>query len=117
MALLTPPGYSPAPLGPDKDGLATAIWMRSAVDVLNGALGGKLNATLPVTLAVAPATTTTITDARIGGFSTLLFSPMTANAAAIHDTIYVSSRSQGQAVITHGASAAANNEFMCLIVG
>jgi hypothetical protein len=93
------------------------MWMRDAVDVVNGVLAGKMNATLPVTLAVAPATTTTIIDARISGFSTLLFSPMTANAAAIHASIYVSSRSQGQAVITHSASAATNNDFMCLIVG
>lgn len=117
MTLPTPPGYVPAPLGPAKDELATAEWARFIVNVVNNSLAGKLNATLPVTLNVAPAAITLIKDARISGFSTLLFSPMTANAAAIHDSIYVSSRSEGEAVITHSVSAATNNDFMCLIIG
>lgn len=116
MPLLSPPGYAPAPLGPAAGDLATATWARFIVDVVNGVLGGKLNATLPVTLATA-AVATAIIDARITGFSTILLSPMTANAAAIHGSIWVSSRKGGEAILAHASTANTDCEFMCLIVG
>jgi hypothetical protein len=63
------------PFGSDQRGVA---------EVVNGIMNGKTNNTGTVTLATGNATSTTITDARIGIDSVILLAP--SSAAAIADT-------------------------------
>jgi len=53
---------------------------RSVAEVVNGIMNGKTNNTGSITLATGGATTTTITDRRIGPDSIILFMPLTAAA-------------------------------------
>lgn len=53
---------------------------RTVAEVVNGIMNGKTNNTGSITLATGGATTTTITDRRIGPDSILLFMPLTASA-------------------------------------
>ena len=53
---------------------------RTVAEVVNGIMNGKTNNTGSITLATGGATTTTITDRRIGPESILLFMPLTASA-------------------------------------
>jgi hypothetical protein len=57
---------------------------RSVAEIVNGIMDGKTNNTGTVTLATGNATTTTITDARIGIDSVILLAPN--SAAAFADT-------------------------------
>lgn len=81
---------------------------------------GKFNAFIDFTLTASAATSTLI-DARIGYFSTLLFMPMTANASAEigAGTIYVqqSNMKSGQAIINHANNSNADKTFRILIIG
>lgn len=115
------PGYDPAPLGgEDPQSLSQAAsrtWVRRIVEVVNGVLGGKLNAVASVTLA-ASAATTTVTDARISPFSFIGFSPLTANAAAEigNGTLYVSAQTSGSCTLTHANNAQTDRNLTLLIV-
>ena len=106
------PGYVPAPLYmPDEK----EHRRRLAQATLS--LGkGKLNAVTTVTLAVS-ATTTTLTDARIGSTTFIGFSPLTAHAAAAVASLYVSSQKNGQATLTHASSANSDQTFSVLLIG
>ena len=79
---------------------------------------GKTNNVIDATLT-ENTTTTTITDARIGATTALLFMPKTANAAAIVDTVYVadSGRVNGSAVVTHANDANTDKDFKVILVG
>lgn len=79
-------------------------------------LAGKLNATLPVTLA-SGVTSTTVIDVRISPYSVLLLTPLSANAAAISASVYVGSQQDGKATFEHGNSANQDMNFRLLIVG
>jgi len=57
---------------------------RAVAEIVNGIMDGKTNNTGTVTLATGNATTTTITDARIGIDSVILLAPN--SAAAFNDT-------------------------------
>ena len=57
---------------------------RAVAEIVNGIMNGKTNNTGSVTLATGNATTTTITDARIGIDSIILLAPK--SAAAFSDT-------------------------------
>jgi hypothetical protein len=57
---------------------------RSVAEIVNGIMDGKTNNTGTVTLATGNATTTTLTDARIGIDSVILLAP--SSAAAFADT-------------------------------
>lgn len=116
------PGYQPATLGdapPTK--LSEAISLRSLrriVDVVNNMLRGRLNVTLPVTL-VASQASTTVTDARISAFCSVVITPLTADAAAEvgNGTLYVSSQQTGQLVLTHANNVQTDRKFTLAFVG
>ncbi|MDB2408268.1 hypothetical protein N9W09_00605 [Crocinitomicaceae bacterium] len=55
---------------------------REISEVVNNAMEGKINSTGTVTLASGGATSTTITDKRIGAESVILFMPISLSAAA-----------------------------------
>lgn len=63
-----------------------------------------------VTLAVSPATTTTITNARIKATSRIVLFAKTANAAAAVLGVYATAAA-GAATVTHTASALTDRTF------
>ena len=82
-------------------------------NVVNGILDGKVNSTGSVTLTNS-ATTTTLSDDRIGGDSVILFMPTTSDASTV--TIHVTGRQKGQATLNH-ASATTTRSFDYVIFG
>lgn len=97
---------------------ASRVWVRQVAEATNNILAGKLNATLLVTLAPNVASTT-VTDVRISAYSAILFTPLTANAAAelASGGLYVSNRKAGEATIAHANGAQTDREFNMLIIG
>lgn len=105
-------GYSPvATWLPDEK-----LHRRLIAELVNRLLGGKMNCTLEVTLTHS-ATTTTITDSRIGGSSHFSFCPLTANAVTSLGSLYVSARAKGSAILTHASSANTDQTFSIGIFG
>jgi hypothetical protein len=89
---------------------------RQLAQFLNNTIAGHLNAVTNVTLTPS-ATTTTVTDARIGPNTHMSFTPLTANAATARAALYVSARSKGSATLTHANSANADQTFSVLLIG
>lgn len=91
---------------------------RLLAEGVNLSLGGKLNATLVVTLT-ANAATTVISDPRLTAGSFIGFMPTTANAAAEigAGTLYVSSRGKQTATLTHANNAQADRTYCVVIIG
>ncbi len=83
------------------------------VQAIQDLFAGRNNAFGEFTLAVAPATTTTVTAPNSATDSIPLFTPLTAHAAAElgAGTMYVSQRNQGSFVITHSSSAQVDRTF------
>lgn len=116
------PGYQPATLGdapPTK--LDQAVSLRSIrriVEIINNMLRGRLNVTLQVTL-IASAASTTVTDARISAYCSVVMTPLTADAAAEigNGTIYVSSQQSGSLVLTHANNTQGDRKFTLAFVG
>lgn len=90
--------------------------IRRLVEAINSLQRGKMNAVTTVTLT-ANATTTTLTDNRIGGGTYIGLSPTTANAAAALGTTYVSAKAKESATITHANNAQTDRTFDVLLVG
>lgn len=105
----------PPPVG---SGGETGLWayLARVHEVIRGVLTGKLNCTTTVTLA-AGATTTTLTDARIGPASFIDFMPTTAHAATAKGGLYVSARGEGSATLTHANTADVDKTFGVIIIG
>lgn len=85
---------------------------------VNQILQGRLNVTLNVTLD-ANAGTTTVIDSRIGAFTSLMFCPMTADAALEQAAggMFVSEQKSGSATITHANNAQADRTYSLVILG
>tara|TARA_R100000808_G_C2150583_1_gene159375 strand:- start:2693 stop:3034 length:342 start_codon:yes stop_codon:yes gene_type:complete len=87
---------------------------------VNQMLTGKSNNVIDLTLT-ASAASTTITDARIGINTALLFMPTTANASAEigAGTIYVSqsNRVNGSVAVTHANNSQTDRTFKVILVG
>jgi len=79
-------------------------------------MAGKMNATSQITL-VANVTSTTVVDSRIGAFTWIGLSPLTADAAGAIATTYVSVQQKGQATLTHANTASADRTFALLLIG
>lgn len=79
---------------------------RQVAEVVRGLMDGKSNNTGSITLTQS-ATSTTLNDRRISADSVILFMPLNDKAAdeMAHGHMYVSSRGQGTATITHGSHA------------
>lgn len=91
---------------------------RQIAQMLNDRVNrGKFNCTISVTLAVSPATTTTLTDERIGYTSYVDFMPTTASAATAKQSIYVTNLIKGSLTINHAANAATDQTFVAVILG
>jgi hypothetical protein len=84
--------------------------------VLTGAMAGQLNCGFQVTLAPS-ATTTTIVDPRISLQTAVHLVPQTADAATAQAAGIWVVPAAGSAVIHHASAAAADQTFMCNIIG
>lgn len=82
--------------------------------VVYGHHTGRMNVVGSVTLT-AGATTTTVTDLRIGGASVLLLTPRSATAAIA--PVYVSAKGKGTATLTHDNTADTDRTFDVVILG
>lgn len=96
------------------------VWARRVVNVVNGALGGRLNVTGTVTLASA-TTETILADPRLAMQSAVLFDPMSANAASelAAGTFYCleTNRANGQWTLTHADAASGDRTYRYVILG
>lgn len=111
--MTTHPGYDVPPemMADEKE------HRRKLARALAGAIAGKLNCVVDVTLR-ASQTTTTFSDPRISAFSAILLMPTTANASTAEKAgIYVSGRTTGQATLNHASNAATDQTFTAVIFG
>jgi len=91
-------------------------WLTQIARALNLVLGGKLNARTTLTLT-ASATSTTLTDTRIGPNTHIALTPLTSSATAIDIAPYISAQTKGSATISHGSSTASDLNFSALLIG
>ena len=90
--------------------------LRLVAQALNSTIDGKLNSTGSITLS-ASATSTTLTDARIGGNSIILFMPVTANGRTALNGMHISARASGSATLTHASSSNSDQNLAYCIIG
>ena len=86
------------------------------VDAVNRMMDGRSNAVGEVTLT-ASATTTEVTDYRVGRDSVVVLMPTTANAAAAVGTTYVSELTQNAFTLTHANNGQTDRTFGYAITG
>jgi hypothetical protein len=86
------------------------------VDAVNRMMDGRSNAVGEVTLT-ASATTTAVTDYRVGRDSVVVLMPTTSNAAAAVGTTYVSALTQNGFTLTHANNAQTDRTFGYAVVG
>ena len=86
------------------------------VDAVNRLMDGRSNAFGDVTLT-ASATTTAVTDYRVGADSVISLMATTSNAAAALGTTYVSARTQNGFTLTHANNAQTDRTFGYAITG
>jgi hypothetical protein len=103
---------------PPNPGTDDAQWKRQASAWMLAANQGHIQNTGIITLE-ANATTTVVLDERVGPNSYIDFMPRTSNGAAelAAGTMYVSSQSNGQFVITHAFSVQTDRTFVFSILG
>ena len=89
---------------------------RTTATVIRNLVDGKSNNTGSITLT-ANATSTNITDTRVGAYSVIVLMPRTANAATAMTAVYVSARGTGTATITHDSQSATDRSFEYAVVG
>ena len=88
------------------------------LEKLNNILRGKLNNSTNGTVTLtANAASTTLTDPLITPVSVIPIHPTTANAAGALATTYVSSQTNGSAVLTHANNAQADKTFRYVVLG
>jgi hypothetical protein len=82
-------------------------------------LQAQFKATGTVTLAVSPATSTTVTDSNCSSTSVPLLVPKTAHAAAEdgNGTRYVSAVAEGSFTITHASSSQTDRTYLYALFG
>ena len=99
---------------------ALQIWLRSMASAINTLLGGHANNIGQITL-YANKSSTTLSDARLGIGSVVVFDPLTAHAASeLHSgNMYCpgASRQNGQFVVNHTNNAYTDKTFNYVIVG
>ena len=98
-------------------GISAYSDQRENAEVVNNILQGKLNATASVTLTNS-ATSTAVTDFRVGAESVILFMPTTSDGASelAAGGMFVSARSKNTFSITH-ASASTTRSFDYVVIG
>ena len=82
--------------------------LRDTAEIINNCVDGKLNVTGEVTLTNS-ATSTVVTDVRVGAESLIVFMPITAGAATelAAGGMYVSSQGKQTFTVTHANNSTA----------
>jgi len=111
---MTVPAYPPVPEWRAPGGWDQ--WLRQLAQATNLLLRGKANCTSRITL-VAGASSTILTDERIGSFSVVILEAETASAASARSGGLWVVPESGRAVIHHPASAAGDAIFRVCIFG
>lgn len=88
---------------------------REISEVVNNTVNGKTNNTGSVTLAVGGATSTVITDERIGFDSVVILTPATVGANGFG--YYIDTYTKGSATVRHSANLMADRTFKYIVVG
>ena len=91
---------------------------RQTAFAVNLLIDGKMNSTGSITLT-ASSTTTSVTDYRVGPDSVIVFTPMTANAAAEYGggSMFVSARAKQSFTVTHASNVQTDREFTYIVIG
>jgi len=87
---------------------------RDTSDVVNNILSGKLNAVGTFTVTNS-ATSTVVTDYRVGKESVILLMPTTSAAAGEIATTYVSTRAKNSFTVTHPSATTSRIFDYCVI--
>tara|TARA_R100000773_G_scaffold43935_2_gene43496 strand:- start:604 stop:918 length:315 start_codon:yes stop_codon:yes gene_type:complete len=90
---------------------------RQISEVVNNAMGGKINATGTINLNANSATATSIIDSRLGAESVVLFMPTNTASATFMNDMFVTEKTDGSATITHSINTAASATFSYLVIG
>lgn len=90
---------------------------RQISEVVNNAMGGKINATGTVNLSASNATATSLPDIRISTDSVILFMPTNTASATFMNDMFISEKVDGSATISHSANTAASATFSYLVIG
>ena len=90
--------------------------LRLISNAVNNTLDGKINSTGNVTLT-ASATSTTLTDKRIGLNSVIILVPTNANSNSAKTNLYVSAKDNGSATLTHSSSSNTDHTFDYVVIG
>lgn len=101
---------------PESASANLSTWVTLIARRVNQLLRGKINARTTVTLT-ASATSTTLTDDRIGPNSHIALTPLSSSATAIDIAPWISVQGPSSATISHGSSTATDLNFSVLIVG
>lgn len=80
---------------------------------------GRLNCTGTFTLAVSPATSTTVPAATVAPGTIIVLAPQTADAASVLATTFVAPAnvSQGSFIVTHAAAGSNDRTFGYIAIG
>jgi hypothetical protein len=89
---------------------------RDVASAVNLLIDGKHNAKGTFTLT-ASASTTVVTDVRVGEDSVITWMPLTFNAADHLDSLYVSSRGNGTFTLTHVSKIHTDMTFAYVVTG
>lgn len=89
---------------------------RQMAEKINQLNQGKFNGVTQITLTPS-ATSTTLTNSRIGANSFIGLQPTTASAATACPSIYIDTQQKGQATVHHPSSAATDQTFNVVIIG
>ena len=90
---------------------------REISEVVNNAMGGKINATGTINLEASSATATSLPDIRISTDSVVLFMPTNTASATFMNDMFISEKVDGSATISHSANTATSATFSYLIIG
>tara|TARA_R100001082_G_C4365746_1_gene161846 strand:- start:994 stop:1323 length:330 start_codon:yes stop_codon:yes gene_type:complete len=90
--------------------------LRLIANAVNNTLDGKINSTGNITLT-ASATSTTLTDKRIGLNSVIVLVPTNANSNSAKANLYVSAKDDGSATLTHSSSSNTDQTFDYVVIG
>lgn len=101
---------------PPRNYSSDVSYVRRLAQVVEGIMNGKTNNGGTFTLT-ASATSTTVSNERVGAYSKILFSPTTANAATALMTAYVSAVANGEFTVTHTSAVSVDRTYNYVLIG
>lgn len=103
---------------PPVPGQAGLAWDVVVAERINGLLNGKMNVSDVLTVTLRDGqTTTTLVDSRIGYFSILILTPVTADAANIGAPGLWYETADGSATLNHVSDASTTMTFKYAVLG